>query len=76
MSKFIKKNDIIFGQQSILELQKIFVKILEKKSKLKKNKDFILGYSPERINPGDPSHQIEKINKIVPFKKLINRKLL
>ena len=63
MSKFIKKNDIIFFESTVYPgvTEDICGKILEKKSKLKKNKDFILGYSPERINPGDPSHQIEKL---------------
>ena len=36
-----------------------------KKTKLKNNKDFYVGYSPERINPGDKKHTVEKIKKIV-----------
>jgi len=40
------------------------VPILEKKSGLKFNKDFFAGYSPERINPGDKEHTVEKIKKI------------
>ena len=40
--------------------------ILEKFSKnLKAGKDFFLGYSPERVNPGDKVHTIDKINKVV-----------
>lgn len=39
--------------------------ILKKKSNLKYNKDFYLGYSPERINPGDNKHNITNIKKIV-----------
>jgi UDP-N-acetyl-D-galactosamine dehydrogenase len=40
--------------------------ILEKFSKnLKVGKDFFLGYSPERVNPGDKVHTIDKINKVV-----------
>ena len=39
--------------------------IIEKNSKLKFNKGFYLGYSPERINPGDKKHTIENITKIV-----------
>lgn len=38
--------------------------ILEKKSSLKFNKDFFVGYSPERINPGDKKHTVEKIIKV------------
>ena len=41
------------------------VPVLEKISKLKYNKDFYCGYSPERINPGDKKHKLEKISKIV-----------
>ena len=40
-------------------------KILEKKSKLRLNRDFYIGYSPERINPGDKNHSVDKIFKIV-----------
>ena len=38
--------------------------ILESKSGLKLNKDFYLGYSPERINPGDKLHTVTKIKKV------------
>ena len=40
------------------------VPILEKKSSMKFNKDFFVGYSPERINPGDKTHTVEKIIKV------------
>jgi len=39
--------------------------LLEKESGLKNRKDFYLGYSPERINPGDKEHSIENITKVV-----------
>ena len=39
--------------------------LLEKHSGLKRGKDFFLGYSPERVNPGDKEHTITKIKKIV-----------
>ncbi len=39
--------------------------ILEKASGLKAGKDFFLGYSPERINPGDKEHTVHKITKVV-----------
>ena len=39
--------------------------ILEKNSSLKLNKDFFVGYSPERINPGDKRHQVQNIKKIL-----------
>jgi len=43
----------------------ICVPILERESGLKCGKDFKVGYSPERINPGDPVHRLENIQKIV-----------
>ena len=38
--------------------------VLEKFSGLKFNEDFYAGYSPERINPGDKEHTVEKILKV------------
>ena len=43
----------------------VCVPILERESGLKCGKDFFVGYSPERINPGDPVHRLENITKIV-----------
>ena len=43
----------------------VCIPILEKASKLKCGKDFKIGYSPERINPGDKVHRLENIHKIV-----------
>lgn len=43
----------------------VCVPILEKESGLKCGKDFKVGYSPERINPGDKVHRLETIKKIV-----------
>ena len=40
------------------------VPVLEKASGLKCNKDFFVGYSPERINPGDKKHRITTIKKV------------
>lgn len=40
------------------------VPLIQKVSKLKFNKDFFVGYSPERINPGDKEHTVDKIMKI------------
>ncbi len=41
------------------------IPLLEKFSKLKVNDDFYCGYSPERVNPGDKKHGIDKIKKII-----------
>ena len=43
----------------------VCIPILEKESGLKCGKDFKIGYSPERINPGDKVHRLENIHKIV-----------
>lgn len=43
----------------------VCIPILEKQSGLKSCKDFKIGYSPERINPGDKVHRLENIHKIV-----------
>lgn len=43
----------------------VCIPILEKQSKLKCGVDFKIGYSPERINPGDKVHRLENIHKIV-----------
>ncbi|CVH74429.1 UDP-N-acetyl-D-glucosamine 6-dehydrogenase [Clostridiales bacterium CHKCI006] len=43
----------------------VCIPILEEKSGLKCGKDFKVGYSPERINPGDKVHRLENIHKIV-----------
>jgi UDP-N-acetyl-D-galactosamine dehydrogenase len=45
--------------------EEICVPILEKESGLIYKKDFKVGYSPERINPGDKVHTVEKIKKVV-----------
>lgn len=71
LKKIIKKNDTIFFESTVYPgvTEKICVPILEKGSGLKDNIDFFVGYSPERINPGDKNHSIEKINKIVAINK-------
>lgn len=66
ISKKLKKDDIIFIESTIYPgLTEKYKLILEKKSDLKENKDFFLGYSPERVNPGDKINTINNINKIV-----------
>ena len=45
--------------------EEVCLPILEKASGLKGGKDFKIGYSPERVNPGDKNHTVEKITKIV-----------
>src|SRR5690606_13292009 len=45
--------------------EEICIPILEKESGMKCGKDFKVGYSPERINPGDKVHRLETIVKVV-----------
>ena len=64
----LKKNDIVVFESTVFPgaTEDICGPELEKNSnKLKCGRDFFLGYSPERVNPGDKVHTIEKINKVV-----------
>lgn len=62
----LKKSDIVVFESTVYPgvTEEICVPILEKYSKLKFNQDFFCGYSPERINPGDKVHTIDKVVKI------------
>ena len=66
IGKILKKNDLIIYESTVYPgcIEEKCVPILEKLAKLKYNKDFFCGYSPERINPGDRFHTISKIKKI------------
>ena len=79
IAKIIKKDDIIFFESTVYPgvTRKICLPIIEKYSSLKEGQDFHIGYSPERINPGDKTHKINNISKIVAFenKKIKNRVL-
>jgi|TARA_Y100000389_G_C17433548_1_gene504151 UDP-N-acetyl-D-glucosamine/UDP-N-acetyl-D-galactosamine dehydrogenase len=66
VTKIIKKNDIIFVESTIYPgLTKKYKDYIQSKTGLRYNKDFHIGYSPERVNPGDKSNVLTKINKIV-----------
>jgi len=66
VSKVLKKNDIIFIESTIYPgLTKQYKNYLEKKTNLKNNIDFYMGYSPERMNPGDKANTLKNIKKIV-----------
>ena len=62
----LKKNDIVIYESTVYPgcTEELCVPILESESKLKYNKDFFCGYSPERINPGDKINTITTIKKI------------
>jgi UDP-N-acetyl-D-galactosamine dehydrogenase len=66
IGSLIKKNDLVIYESTVYPglTEEECVPVLEKYSKLKYNKDFFVGYSPERINPGDKKHTLTKIKKI------------
>jgi len=66
VGKILKKGDVIVYESTVYPgcIEEVCVPKLEKFAKLKFNKDFFCGYSPERINPGDKKHTISKIKKI------------
>ena len=66
VAKVLKKNDIVIYESTVYPgvTEDECVPILEKISRLKFNQDFFAGYSPERINPGDKLHTIDKILKV------------
>ena len=67
ISKFLKKGDFIVIESTVYPgITKLYAKqILEKNSGLELNKDFFIGYSPERINPGDTKYKLHNIKKIL-----------
>ena len=67
VGRHLKKNDIVVFESTVYPgvTEEVCVPILEKQSGLKFNEDFFVGYSPERINPGDKVHRLNTIKKIV-----------
>src|SRR3989338_5415218 len=67
VGKHLKKGMIVVYESTVYPgvTEEICGPILEKESGLKCGTDFTLGYSPERINPGDKKHTIDKIIKVV-----------
>ena len=66
VARYLKKNDIVIVESTVYPgaTEEICVPVLESVSKLKYNTDFYMGYSPERINPGDKRHTLTNIVKI------------
>ena len=62
----LKKGDIVIYESTVYPgaTEEDCVPVLEKISGLNFNNDFFAGYSPERINPGDKEHTVEKILKV------------
>jgi UDP-N-acetyl-D-galactosamine dehydrogenase len=67
VGRHMKKGAIVIYESTVYPgaTEEICVPILEKESGLKWKRDFHIGYSPERINPGDKEHTITKILKVV-----------
>ncbi len=67
ISKYLSKNDIVVYESTVYPgaTEEICVPLLSAGSKLKYNRDFFVGYSPERINPGDKVHILQNVNKII-----------
>ncbi|WP_165784012.1 nucleotide sugar dehydrogenase [Flavobacterium alvei] len=66
VGKVLKKGDIVIYESTVYPgvTEEECVPVLEKISGLKFNVDFFAGYSPERINPGDKEHTVDKILKV------------
>jgi UDP-N-acetyl-D-galactosamine dehydrogenase len=66
LSKVLRKGDIVVYESTVYPgaTEEFCVPFLEQGSGLKMNEDFFVGYSPERINPGDKEHTVTKILKV------------
>lgn len=66
VGKVISKGDIVVYESTVYPgvTEDECIPVVEKVSGLKFNTDFFAGYSPERINPGDKLHTVEKIKKV------------
>ena len=67
LGRNLKPGSIVVYESTVFPgvTEEICIPVLEKYSKLKCGVDFKVGYSPERINPGDKSHRLETITKVV-----------
>ncbi len=67
VAKYLSRGDIIVYESTVYPgvTETICGKLIEKNTGFELNKDFYLGYSPERISPGDKNHSITNIAKIV-----------
>jgi len=69
LSKIIKKKDIIIFESTVYPglTNDFCIPLIEKNNNLKEGVDFYVGYSPERVNPGDKIHSLKNINKILAY---------
>jgi UDP-N-acetyl-D-galactosamine dehydrogenase len=66
VGQVIQKGDIVVYESTVYPgaTEEDCIPVIERVSGLKFNQDFFAGYSPERINPGDKEHTVEKIKKV------------
>ncbi|GAA0559902.1 nucleotide sugar dehydrogenase [Chitinophaga japonensis] len=66
LGRILKKGDVVIYESTVYPgcTEEDCVPVLERYSKLKFNRDFFAGYSPERINPGDKVNTLTKIRKV------------
>ena len=66
VGKVISKGDVVVYESTVYPgvTEDECIPVVEKVSGLKFNEDFFAGYSPERINPGDKEHTVERIKKV------------
>lgn len=66
VGKVLKQGDVVIYESTVYPgvTEEECVPVLESASSIKFNKDFYVGYSPERINPGDKEHTVTKILKV------------
>ncbi|MDR1959321.1 MAG: nucleotide sugar dehydrogenase [Planctomycetaceae bacterium] len=66
VGKVLKRGDIVIYESTVYPgaTEEDCIPVMEKTSGMKFNIDFFAGYSPERINPGDKEHTVEKIKKV------------
>lgn len=69
LSKIIKLNDIIIFESTVYPgvTNDVCIPLLQKYNNFLEGKDFFVGYSPERVNPGDNRHKLRNINKILSY---------
>lgn len=67
VAQHMKKDTVVIFESTVYPgaTEEICVPVLERHSKLRWKRDFHVGYSPERVNPGDKEHTVSKIVKVV-----------
>lgn len=67
LGPFLKKGDIVVFESTVYPgaTEEVFIPLLEQTSELKSGIDFLVGYSPERIVPGDAEHDVSNTKKII-----------